>query len=371
MPTGVYKHKPHSEETKRKIGEGYKNHKSGCQCFICQRKRGEFVFSKEHRRKIGEASSRAMLGRNPEYPNGHPDYFRSLSRKIWEEHHGRKIPKWGWIHHLDFNPENIAPENLALLTPSNHKIIHAKNMKAKSIKDLAKKFKIRRYKMEEELKTKFVNYSKDAILIRPLNDMRAIKLLPGKTLPRDKLIGTSEVLAVGGQKRQVFRPLLNWKKESTSIIWKGVPEDNDFAPFRVVSFYDDHIVKTRRRPGWKMPQLRWPWTEFYFASKQFWTHTITPYTDFLDSGSRSPTLFNMIPSRRSVVVTSEYAKFKRWVFDEIVKEEVPDPKLGTVLRQYVITSGHGEDPRTGEELEKIEKLAEGAKAVEKGYWLGK
>lgn len=71
------------------------------------------------------------------YPGGkHPNYFyhkfkkagvyytEILHRVIWEDTHGRKIPEGYDIHHKDWNPLNNDPENLQLLTKSEHNKIH-------------------------------------------------------------------------------------------------------------------------------------------------------------------------------------------------------------------------------------------------------
>lgn len=118
-----------SKEARRMRREHYK---PDCQCFMCQQKRGEFKVSDETRKKMGKAKlgNKARLGSSPDYPNGTRGYFGTLSRKIWEEHYGVKIPidkrtgKSMVIHHKDFNPFNIAWQNLALLSEKIHGKIH-------------------------------------------------------------------------------------------------------------------------------------------------------------------------------------------------------------------------------------------------------
>lgn len=90
------------------------------------------VPSEETRRKI----SRSQSGENnPQYgmtgekchnwKGGSRMYWSNLSRKVWEEHHGRKIPEGYLIHHKDENWKNIEPENLVLKkSRSSHMIYH-------------------------------------------------------------------------------------------------------------------------------------------------------------------------------------------------------------------------------------------------------
>ncbi|MFD6490661.1 HNH endonuclease signature motif containing protein [Streptomyces sp. NPDC060188] len=49
---------------------------------------------------------------------------RRLHEEIWMAHHGRQIPADHHIHHLDGNPLNNAPENLACLTEAEHAAHH-------------------------------------------------------------------------------------------------------------------------------------------------------------------------------------------------------------------------------------------------------
>lgn len=80
------------------------------------------------------------------YPGGkHPNYYyhkwkkdgkyymEILHRVIWEDSNGRKIPEGYDIHHKDWNPFNNAPENLQLVTKSEHSQIH--NSLARALAD--------------------------------------------------------------------------------------------------------------------------------------------------------------------------------------------------------------------------------------------
>jgi len=77
----------------------------------------------EERKKTGEA---LMREKNPRWKGGKRAYWRRLSRKAWEKHHGREIPKGMLIHHRDRDMTNIDPSNLQLRTYSGHMRWHIK-----------------------------------------------------------------------------------------------------------------------------------------------------------------------------------------------------------------------------------------------------
>lgn len=58
-------------------------------------------------------------------PAGHYRNSRSkmLHRQVWEDNFGPIPHKWV-IHHVDHNPANNKPDNLQLLTPSEHRVHH-------------------------------------------------------------------------------------------------------------------------------------------------------------------------------------------------------------------------------------------------------
>jgi hypothetical protein len=117
---GGYKH---TEETKRRIKEAVnrpeikrkqsearkgitleeQGHKPNCQCSGCKIKREEWKGDK-----------------HPNWTGGGADYWKRKSRKAWEKHHGRKIPKGMVIHHIDGDRTNIDPANLQLRTNRGH-----------------------------------------------------------------------------------------------------------------------------------------------------------------------------------------------------------------------------------------------------------
>ncbi len=60
--------------------------------------------------------------RKSKWKGGKKSYWYELSRKVWEEHHNRKIPKGGVIHHKDGDYKNINPKNLELIASSSRHI---------------------------------------------------------------------------------------------------------------------------------------------------------------------------------------------------------------------------------------------------------
>jgi hypothetical protein len=73
--------------------------------------------------------------RFPNHENRHRRvYFMSttaprtyLHRDIWEHTHGRKIRKGWHIHHVDHDPDNNSPDNLAAISPSKHSAHHSRH----------------------------------------------------------------------------------------------------------------------------------------------------------------------------------------------------------------------------------------------------
>lgn len=121
MPKGVYERTEKYREMMRRIKKGQSpNHKLDCLCPYCKTKRGELT-----------GKNNPMYGkRSPNWKGGNPDYWRKLSRKIWEEYHDRKIPPGHIIHHKDENFRNIDPENLDLMESlSIHTRYHHQGMK--------------------------------------------------------------------------------------------------------------------------------------------------------------------------------------------------------------------------------------------------
>lgn len=80
--------------------------------------------------KFGIQIRKVMSGSDhPLWKGGSPGYYRRQARKIWEEWHGRKLPK-GWeIHHIDYNIKNNAIWNLLAVTKEEHAKIHNKGQR--------------------------------------------------------------------------------------------------------------------------------------------------------------------------------------------------------------------------------------------------
>lgn len=54
----------------------------------------------------------------------HPDKYRRLARRAWEQANRRKIPEGHHVHHVDRDVTNNDPANLQLMTPSEHALHH-------------------------------------------------------------------------------------------------------------------------------------------------------------------------------------------------------------------------------------------------------
>lgn len=164
MPSGIYKHKSHTEKTKRKmsksspkfwlgkefsekmktnISESHKGkplsemgHKPNCPCCMCTAKRGEM--------KGKNNPLYGMMGeKNPRWKDGGSrGYWQRKSREVWEKYHNRKIPKGYLIHHKDEDWTNIDPKNLELISRSRHPKWHAQLRRLKKrTQEFLKEFK--------------------------------------------------------------------------------------------------------------------------------------------------------------------------------------------------------------------------------------
>ena len=127
MPTGIYQHKPHSEETKKKlaIASGSRKH------------------TLESRRKMGKAKKGISIKHSGQFKKGHKAWnFKSgqeikrkflrvngkptlNAHKVWLEYNQLdKIPEGFVIHHKDENPLNDDISNLRFMRKEDHNYLH-------------------------------------------------------------------------------------------------------------------------------------------------------------------------------------------------------------------------------------------------------
>lgn len=127
MPTGIYEHKPHSEETKRKLAITSGSHKHTLESIrkISKARKGISLkhsgqFKKGHKAwnfKTGEEVKRKFLR-----VNGKPTLN---AHKVWLEYNKMdKLPKGFVIHHKDENPLNDDISNLRLMRREDHNYLH-------------------------------------------------------------------------------------------------------------------------------------------------------------------------------------------------------------------------------------------------------
>lgn len=210
--------------------------------------------------------------------------------------------------------------------------------------------KIQSKEKKMSVKVKFVNYRTEGIDFHPIpgNPFRIV-LGPAKCWDRDPKLGTLST-GVLHQHEAIPppRPQPKWI-EKTNITWEDCPENCDFALFRSISFYDNNVVKLKKRPGWVPPVMSGLVVEFLLKSYRLKSLSIT------DTGFGTTTILSSIPARRRVAENSKYAKFKKWIFIEEVETRKLDPKL-EAMEFYEIGVGHGEDRRSGDELAKIEQI---------------
>ena len=152
MPVGVYEHKPHTEETKRKMSETRKrlgilppSHKGKKRTSETKRKISEALkgnknglgkeCSPETRKKISEAQSgykshcwKGGISYQP-YPDDWNETLKNSIRQrdgyacqecgIHQDELGGIFKKLD-VHHIDYDKDNLDPENLITLCKSCH-----------------------------------------------------------------------------------------------------------------------------------------------------------------------------------------------------------------------------------------------------------
>jgi len=169
--------------------------------------------------------------------------------------------------------------------------------------------------------------------------------------PKEGTLDTVHVDEVHGQKFPPRRERPYWI-DKTEWTYEECHESEIFAPFRTIIFMDNNVVKLRKRPRWKPPELKWPVVTFLFKS-----HKMKMIKERLDHDmlSEASIFYNGIPVRRTVHALSKYAPYKKWFFSEVMELKDVNPPYRTMAETYEITE-HGESKRPAAELEKIEQL---------------
>lgn len=168
--------------------------------------------------------------------------------------------------------------------------------------------------------------------------------------PKDGTLSTVAVDSCHGQKFPPLRPKPYWIKETE---WIGeMPDDSIYAPFRTITFLDNNVVKLKRRPHWKPPEMKWPIVTFLFKS-----HKMKMHKERLDhyQASDATAFYNGIPCRLTVDPLSKYAPFKNWIFSEVMVLKDVNPPYKTMAETYEIVQS-GENQRPATELREIERL---------------
>jgi len=109
MPTGIYKRKPCSEETKKKISESHLGKKHW------NWKGGKMV--------TGEGYLCAYC---PFHPLASKNHLKE-HRLVLEQKIGRPLNKDEFVHHIDGNKQNNNIDNLEIMTNSEHLKLHWAN----------------------------------------------------------------------------------------------------------------------------------------------------------------------------------------------------------------------------------------------------
>lgn len=204
------------------------------------------------------------------------------------------------------------------------------------------------------VKVKFVNESSEKVTLYRTDGSVLRVLEAGKRWSRDPKLGTLSTVSVDeshGQKFPPPRPGPKWI-EKTEWTYEECHESEIYAPYRTIIFEDGNVVKLRKRPCWKEPEMAWPVVTFLFKS-----HNLKMHKERLDHDmlSEASVFYNRIPVRRTVHPLSKYAPFKNWIFSEVMKLKDANPPYKTMVESYEITQ-HGEDKRPATELERIEGL---------------
>ena len=204
------------------------------------------------------------------------------------------------------------------------------------------------------VKVRFVNESGEEVTLYQQNGSILGTLGAGKCWNRDPKKGTLSTVAVDSCHGQKFPPRRAGPRwiEKTEWTWEECPDDSIYAPYRSITFQDNNVVRLKRRPFWKLPDMKWPTVTFLFKS-----HKMKMQKEHLDKDmSSEPAVFyNGIPCRRTVNPLSKYAPYKKWIFDEVMVLRDSNPPKKEMIEAYE-NAEYGEDRRSGDELAKIEQI---------------
>ena len=203
------------------------------------------------------------------------------------------------------------------------------------------------------VKVRFVNQSAEKVVLHQQGGSIIKVLEEGKRWDRDPKEGTLGTVVVAGDHQKFPAPRPQPKFiDKVEWIYEECPEDSIYAPFRTIIFADNNVVKLRKRPHWKAPQMEWPCVLFLFKS-----HNIKMHKERLDrDGFGSAAVFhNGIPVRLTVHALSKYAPYRKWIFDEAMVLKDANPPYKTMVESYEIVQ-RGEDKRPATELARIAEL---------------
>lgn len=202
------------------------------------------------------------------------------------------------------------------------------------------------------VKVRFVNKSGEEVILYRQNGNILGTLGAGKRWNRDPKEGTLETVVVGeGQNFPPPRARPRWI-EKTEWMWEECPEDSIYAPYRTIIFEDGNVVKLKKRPFWKLPEMKWPVVTFLFNS-----HRMKMHKERLDHYQAADAIVfhNGIPVRLTVDPLSKYAAYRKWIFSEVMELKDANPPYKTMVEYYEITQ-HGEEKRSADELQRIAEL---------------
>jgi len=172
MTTGNYKHKPHSEETKRKISESRKGQKHSVEARKkhADKMRGRSI-KHEGQFKKGQKAWNYQGKETPKRKRLRKDgKLIQNSHYVYMTYHNLKeIPKGFIIHHIDENPLNDNVSNLKLMWAEDHSFLH--NMIDKERYKTTQKV----LKLKLECKT-FLPYFTCGVIIKKIDEIFGAEL---------------------------------------------------------------------------------------------------------------------------------------------------------------------------------------------------